>query len=1131
MKRKSWITGAAAALLVSGLLPWAQQGPTAAAAERLAVYDDALQNNFSDYSWAAHNMAQTAVVHSGANAVEWTPDGDAALYFYKDRIVSTNDYPVLELWVNGGTAGGQQVQLGFHSGGQRVATVDLAQQLPGGTVPANSWTKVDVDLGALNIPYHIFDGIMIQGTTSGAQSTLYLDDIALVPGEQPEPTAQPSGTPTPTAEPTGEPEPTPTPTEAPGQEGPELIVFDDALHSPFRDYSWAQHDVTESGTVHDGTASIRMNPSNEAGLYLYKENGPVLVKEYETLEFWVNGGAAGGQDLKLKFNAGGGTIGEVPVDSLIEGGIPAGEWAKVSVFLPDLKLPGGLFDAILLQGGSGEQAELYLDDMRILPKYVAPPVMTEVVLSQYQLVLTGGDTAALQLTANYNNGSSADASAEAVWTSNAPNVVSVGAGGALEAQGNGIAKITATVNGLSTSAYVQVTDIFASRLYTDSLEPGYTDWSWGTRELESDEQAYSGSHSVKFAAKGYEGVWFHKDGEPFSTLQTYGVRLHVLGGGAGGQKLKLVLQDGRGSAGDIELDPYLPAGGLPAGQWVEATVKLADLGISTPSFDGIVIQAWGEQNQGSVYFDDIEILQNSDVIALPDPELPQVDVAIDQAAGRRTVNPDIFGVNFEDQPSENASELIFPFKRWGGNQMTRYNWELDTTNRGSDWYFLNIPYDTGVPGKSLSDQFIESAQATQTKVLMQVPTIGWTPKSRDISWSFSIDKYGPQAGNECDYHEAWCRADAGNGQLPNNGGHVTGNDPTDTSKQVGPEFIGRWVDDMKNKFNGYVHNYALDNEPALWGYAHWDVHPQMTSYDEIWNYTVDYGTAIKAKDPQANIFGPVSWGWCEYFYSAKDGCSGGDDMSSHDGKPFLEWYLSKVHEYEQQHQQRLVDVLDIHYYPAENNVPFSSDESPGMTKRRFNSLKSLYDPNFQDPSSWIQEPVYLIPRMRDIIARNAPETKLAITEYNFGDGAGIGSGLTQAEALAIFAREGVDAATRWGALIADTPLEDAFKLYLNYDGQGSKITGDIVQTTSSNRDAVGAYTVVSPDGKTYVLLFNKDTSPRTAKVTAASGLTGQASLFRFTAKQRLQAAGQQQVEDGEMSVRLPGRSATLVVIE
>ena len=51
--------------------------------------------------------------------------------------------------------------------------------------------------------------------------------------------------------------------------------------------------------------------------------------------------------------------------------------------------------------------------------------------------------------------------------------------------------------------------------------------------------------------------------------------------------------------------------------------------------------------------------------------------------------------------------------------------------------------------------------------------------------------------------------------------------------------------------------------------------------------------------------------------------------------------------------------------------------------------------------------------MKAWIAARYPGTKLALTEYNWGGDTGVSSALAQAEALAIFGREGVDLATRW----------------------------------------------------------------------------------------------------------------------
>ncbi|CAG7644427.1 hypothetical protein PAESOLCIP111_04699 [Paenibacillus solanacearum] len=1199
----------AAAFALSALLACTSVFPSGFAAKaraedssaKLVVYDDQLRNGFQDYSWAAVNTRQTKITHSGPYAIQMNPSNHGGLYLYKDRVVQVSDYGMLEFWVHGGSEGGQQLRLVLNAGGQQVAEMSLNQMLPQGKPAASSWQKATLNLTALNLPYGMFDGILLQDSSGTEQPAIYFDDISLIKDQQvrvsslsvmPESVTMNQGDSSSlqaearysdgdlrgvnayaqwsssnpqavTVEPGGALRAVgagasvvsatyqgfsdtvsvtvrsadPGPQQPPGQEPlPEvkgIVVYDDKLQSPFQDYSWAQHDVAHGGTVHTGAKAIQMDPSGEGGLYLYKGDGAVLVKDHDRLEFWIHGGAQGGQQLNLSFNSGGVSVATVSVSDITYGGaIPAGAWARAYVSLPELNLPGGIFDGILIRGATaGSQPPVYIDDVHLLEKYIAPPTLLELLLDKYESILLPGDKGALELTANYSDSTSKAVQAEAKWTTSDPGIATVERG-VVTAQQQGIAKVTAELGGKHVSAYVQVTGVTPVRVYDEGPAAEFSDWSWGTRDMHSTKQAHQGKQSISFRARGYEGIWLHNNNRPYELSELYGVQLWLHGGTSGKQKLKLLLLSDRSVVGDYDLAPLLPAEGLPAGAWTQVTVKLADIGISSETFDGVGLQAWGEQDQGEIFIDDIALLRNTNPVPLPEPELPKVAVQVDMNSARRAVSQEIFGVNFEEMPAENASQMKFPIKRWGGNQMTRYNWELDVTNRGGDWYFLNLtngtPDPSQLPNGSLSDRFIAQSIADQTKVLLQMPTIGWTPKSRDVSWSFSIEKYGAQAGNECDWGEAWCRKDAGNGKLKS-GEYVTGNDPEDTSKRVGPEFIGRWVDHLKSRFGSAVRYYALDNEPALWGHAHWDVHPEMTTYDEIWKYTQDYAKVIKAKDPQAQIFGPVSWGWCEYFYSGKDGCYPGDDMRAHGDKPFLEWYLQQVSDYERKTGQRLVDVLDIHYYPAEGGIAFSNDESTETYKRRMKSLKSLYDPTFQDPSSWIQEPVRLIPRMRELIDQNAPGMRLAITEYNFGDGGGIGSGLAQAEALALFAREGVDVATRWGGLPANTPLEDAFKLYVNYDGKGSRIEGDMVQTVSSNLDAVGAYTVQAAGGTVYTLLFNKDAAPRVAEIASNGDLSGSHELYRFDGRQRLKFEQHVQGTQNGLSVKLPPRSATLIV--
>src|SRR5262249_23159174 len=266
---------------------------------------------------------------------------------------------------------------------------------------------------------------------------------------------------------------------------------------------------------------------------------------------------------------------------------------------------------------------------------------------------------------------------------------------------------------------------------------------------------------------------------------------------------------------------------------------------------------------------------------------------------------------------------------------------------------------------------VDARRAAGGERIVTARLIGWTPIDRVRRWGFSVAKYGPQQATECTVtgFPPWCEPDAGNGNHPD-GTPITGNDPHDTSREIGPDFVTGWLAHIAGRVGtagqGGPRLFALDNEPDLWNSTHRDVHPTPLSYDEIWQRTADYASAIKAQDSDALVMGPVPWGWCAYFWSALDGCSdGGPDLAAHGGVHYLEWYLKQAHDYETANGVRLVDYLDIHYYPQANGVALTDDES--VAALRLRTLKSLYDPSYID-ESWIgtccgSTAVNLIPSM------------------------------------------------------------------------------------------------------------------------------------------------------------------------
>ena len=518
------------------------------------------------------------------------------------------------------------------------------------------------------------------------------------------------------------------------------------------------------------------------------------------------------------------------------------------------------------------------------------------------------------------------------------------------------------------------------------------------------------------------------------------------------------------------------------------------------------------------------------------PESATISVSVDTTVNAHPFSPLIFGVAYGN--AARNQQMGYTIDRWGGNSTSRYNWQVDVHNTASDYYFQNIVdgSGTGLPGNSTADQFIGAARNGGAEPLLTIPTIGYAPVGvRQKKWGFSIAKYGAQLKNECDEpgSASYCQNDSGNGQCDpavnttaycvanaggNPAGYIVGNDPSDTSIAAMPDFEFQWIAHLQSVFgtaaNGGVKFYSLDNEVMLWNSTHRDVHPAALSYAGAWTETHDYATAIKTQDPDALVTGPVTWGYSDLWTSALDAancnCLDYSDRTAHGHVPFVAWYLQQVCANPLANGKHLVDYLDLHYYPQGQNVALSNDDSATTAGLRLRSLKELYDPNWTS-ESWIgtldgadgDDPTWhytkpdLIPRAKAWINQYCPGTKLAITEYNWGNDGTSSGAVAQAEALAIFAREGVDLATRWIAPGAGTKAERGFSIFLNYDGAGSKVQGDSVAATSSNADLIGAYAFYQAGKHTLVLLTNKDSVAHNVALSFNQTQSGTWTLYGF----------------------------------
>jgi hypothetical protein len=369
-------------------------------------------------------------------------------------------------------------------------------------------------------------------------------------------------------------------------------------------------------------------------------------------------------------------------------------------------------------------------------------------------------------------------------------------------------------------------------------------------------------------------------------------------------------------------------------------------------------------------------------------------------------------------------------RRWGGNPTSRYNWELSTANRAKDWFFRN----SGDP-KSGYEQFLAENRRRGVKTALTLPMIGWVAKD-STSYSFPVSVFGAQQAT------AWDGPDAGNG-VGRDGKPIVPGPPTRTSVPSTPESIERWVRQIRDKDRTRgrsVDAYILDNEPMLWNSTHRDVHPEPTTYDELLEKTIAYASAVRRADPDAMIAGPAEWGWLAYHYSAKDVAAGVQlrpDRRLHGDQPLIPWYLRNIREYEQKNSARILDILDVHFYPMPQGVGIGTqgETDPATAALRIRSTRSLWDPSYVD-ESWINERMRVLPLLRQWIAENHPGLGISIGEWNFGAESHMSGGLAAAEALGRFGTEGLTSAYYWFSPPEKSPVFWAFRAYRNFDGAG-----------------------------------------------------------------------------------------------
>jgi hypothetical protein len=503
--------------------------------------------------------------------------------------------------------------------------------------------------------------------------------------------------------------------------------------------------------------------------------------------------------------------------------------------------------------------------------------------------------------------------------------------------------------------------------------------------------------------------------------------------------------------------------------------------------------------------------------------------ALDCDGPLRPISPLVYGIAGTGEEPAWVWELGATSVRWGGNGSSRYNWELGNAwSTNHDWFFRNVAVSPRAGFDSAT--FLEQNRARRVRSALTLPMLGWVAKDA-TSYAFPVSELGAQQATAPEL------PDAGNG-VRRDGTRLAA-DPARTSVRSSPETVERWIRRIRardaKRGGRSVHLYILDNEPMLWHETHRDVRAEPLTYDELLERTIAYASAVRRADPGGRIAGPAAWGWLEYHYSAADVVAGvglRPDRRRHGDVPLLPWYLRQLRAHERRTGTRLLDVVDVHFYPAAEAIGIATrgGTDPATAALRIRSTRSLWDPDYVD-ESWVGERMRVIPRVREWIAENHPGLGVAIGEWNFGAEQHMSGGLAAAEALGRFGTEGVESAHYWTYPPERSPAYWAFRAYRNYDGEGGRFLDRSVPVRGG-AGLASLFASTDARGRLVAVLLNHDpASPLSARLDVGScGGTAAARAFSYAGGDRGFAPVEAKPGPGTVEVAVAPYSITVVEI-
>ncbi|MDP4006138.1 glycoside hydrolase family 44 protein [Methylobacterium sp. NEAU K] len=505
-----------------------------------------------------------------------------------------------------------------------------------------------------------------------------------------------------------------------------------------------------------------------------------------------------------------------------------------------------------------------------------------------------------------------------------------------------------------------------------------------------------------------------------------------------------------------------------------------------------------------------------------------VTVRVRNGAAGAPVSPLIYGSNeigTADGGSPSAAldrAAGVTARRFGGNFATTYNWTTNACNAGKDYAQANGDFLADLldlPETERREPGAVIARMHQNSLAMGAVSLVTLPLAGFVAG----DRAGPVRPDE--------RAPSRRFVPVRWDGAAQAGAPVDPRVADIPHLLARLVARFGPASGATgIRGYILDNEPDLWAEQHPRIVRAPVRIADLLARALAAARAIKRIDPEAWVIGPASWGatGMASLQSAPDWPA----YARHGS--FLAAYLDAFRQASERDGRRLLDGLDVHWYPFSDRGALFRTEDPALSGPLLDAPRSLSEPGFRE-ASWVSRalPVSdtaglalpLLPSLERLVHAIAPGTRIAVTEYNYGGAGQLASGLALADALCRFARPDMLAATHWGSL--DGWLGEAFRLHRNFDGHGGSLPDTVLPAEISRPDHVSARAADAP-GRLHVVLINRSETLQPVDLVLERAVpAGRIATYGFDAAHPVVCALGPEEPAGSESVRivLPPRSA------